>query len=103
MINTSLSHHEFGDANDTLFARIASDLREKGYSINPAALPETLGEKLYQHLGSMEQEKFDQAGIGRDRQLMQTPLYAVMKFAGLPASRMLAVRGWIGPMTCRCF
>jgi SM-20-related protein len=71
MINTSLSHHEFGDANDTLFARIASDLREKGYSINPAALPESLGEKLYQHLGSMEQEKFDQAGIGRDRQLMQ--------------------------------
>lgn len=71
MPNTSLTHDEFGNRNNALFARIASDLRENGYSINPDALPEGLGEKLYQHLGTMEQEQFDRAGIGRDRQLMQ--------------------------------
>ena len=35
--------------DETLFAGIASDLREQGYSIRPAALPADLAEALYAH------------------------------------------------------
>lgn len=59
------------DTDDDLFERIARDIREKGYSINSAALPLVLCEELLEHLAQMNTEKFSQAGIGRDIQHMQ--------------------------------
>lgn len=57
--------------DDTLFQRIADDLREKGHSINPASLPLDLTCELLAHLETMDNSKFDQAGIGREQQHMQ--------------------------------
>jgi len=58
----------FDNTSDILFERIASDIREKGYSINPAALPLELTDALMQHLACMQASKFTDAGIGRGRQ-----------------------------------
>ena len=55
-----------GEGSD-FFEKIALDLQEKGFSINPCALPHTLSESLYYHLQSMPQFNFEQAGIGRDQ------------------------------------
>jgi SM-20-related protein len=49
------------------YERIAQDLQEKGFSINPCALPEHLAEKLSGHLHGMPQFKFEQAGVGREQ------------------------------------
>jgi SM-20-related protein len=55
-----------GEANN-FFEKIALDLQEKGFSINPCALPQELSENLFYHLQSMPQFYFEQAGIGRDQ------------------------------------
>ena len=70
------SHQKVGVSNDDagnlgLFARIAEDIRNKGYSINPGALPHGLGECLHQRLRSMGDEKFVHARIGREQLLMK--------------------------------
>jgi SM-20-related protein len=51
--------------DDGLFARIAQDLQQQGYSICPAALPEKLATTLHLHQQVMDEEKFQRAGIGR--------------------------------------
>lgn len=58
-----------GSGDELLFARIADDLTEKGYSIQPAALPEYLCQTLYEHLAQMSEAKFEAAGIGRQSDL----------------------------------
>ncbi len=58
-------------SDDTLFQRIADELRGKGYSINPAALPAYLTNDLLSHLQAMDTSQFDDAGIGREQQHMQ--------------------------------
>lgn len=55
-------------AENDFFEKIAQDLYEKGFSIQAAALPARLSAHLYQHLQSMPQYKFEQAGIGRDQE-----------------------------------
>lgn len=50
---------------DLLFSRIADDLENKGFSIQPTALPIALTDELSAHLQSMRPELFDPAGIGR--------------------------------------
>lgn len=50
-----------------LFEAIAQNLLAQGYSIHPQALPATLTQELYQHLQQMPRQKFDPAGIGRER------------------------------------
>lgn len=55
---------------DGLFGRIAEDLRVKGYSINPAALPAWLTDALMAHLAHMDEAHFNTAGIGRELQHM---------------------------------
>ena len=57
--------------DETLFAGIASDLREQGYSIRPAALPADLAEALYAHQLGLSGDDFTAAGIGRGNDLMQ--------------------------------
>lgn len=59
------------NTSDVLFERIALDIRDKGYSINPAALPSALCNALIAHLVQMNDSKFTAAGIGRDMQHMQ--------------------------------
>jgi SM-20-related protein len=56
----------------TLFESIAQDVLEKGYSVKPSALPESLTEKLYNHLAQMNEEKFKPAGIGRGNQQVKS-------------------------------
>ncbi|MBL7004061.1 MAG: 2OG-Fe(II) oxygenase [Gammaproteobacteria bacterium] len=51
--------------NETLFALIAQDIQQKGYSIRPGALPEELANSLFFHQQAMDAEKFKKAGIGR--------------------------------------
>jgi SM-20-related protein len=51
--------------NETLFARIAQDIETQGYSIRPGALPEALASALFIHQQTMEEEKYERAGIGR--------------------------------------
>ncbi|SDW07171.1 2OG-Fe(II) oxygenase [Marinobacter mobilis] len=50
-----------------LYEAIASDLLNKGYSINIGALPEALTEALWQQVQSLSQQEFSAAGIGRDK------------------------------------
>lgn len=59
-----------GSTNDGLFESIAEDIRVKGYSINPGALPVSLTDALITHLVQMNQEQFNPAGIGREQQHM---------------------------------
>lgn len=56
--------------SELLFARIADDLLNKGYSINPCALPEGLADDLLLQLHAMSEQKFSPAGIGRDHEQM---------------------------------
>jgi len=58
-------------SRDFLFGRIAEDIRIKGYSINPGALPASLTDALIAHLLQMDDEQFNLAGIGRELQHMQ--------------------------------
>ncbi|QFT55032.1 2OG-Fe(II) oxygenase [Microbulbifer sp. THAF38] len=51
--------------DETLFAHIARDLTEQGYSIRHAALPESLSNALFTYQQEMNAEKFIDAGIGR--------------------------------------
>jgi SM-20-related protein len=57
------SETEFQD----FFERIAQDIQEKGFSINPYALPVALAEDLSTHVHAMPEFKFEQAGIGREQ------------------------------------
>lgn len=57
--------------DNTLFQRIADDLRYQGYSINPGALPADLTHALLSQLEELDKSQFDHAGIGRQQQHMQ--------------------------------
>ncbi|TVZ40443.1 SM-20-related protein [Alteromonadaceae bacterium 2753L.S.0a.02] len=54
-----------GFEDDSLFARIATDIEIKGFSINPAALPHELGDSLSAYAHQLHAAKFERAGIGR--------------------------------------
>ncbi|MGD8873781.1 MAG: 2OG-Fe(II) oxygenase [Gammaproteobacteria bacterium] len=54
------------NSGDGLFGRIADDLQDKGYSINPAVLPASLSDALLAHMLQMQDEQFNPAGIGRE-------------------------------------
>ena len=53
-----------------LFEQIAQDIKRKGYSIHPNALPDYLVTDLISHLDSMKDSQFEKAGIGREQNLM---------------------------------
>ncbi len=57
-----------------LIEKIANDLLQQGYSINPAALPPLLVEKLHTQALTASAARFVPAGVGRDlaRQLDET-------------------------------
>ena len=49
-----------------IFDTIANGLADQGYIILPVALPAELTDDLYQHVKSLQEEKFRRAGIGRE-------------------------------------
>ncbi len=53
-------------SDDHLFENIANDILQKGYSINPGALPHDLADKLWAHVTAMKPEEFKRAGVGRN-------------------------------------
>jgi SM-20-related protein len=59
-----------GADSEELFASIAGDLLNRGYSINPCALAAGLADELLLHLHSMAARQFAPAGIGRERDQM---------------------------------
>ncbi|TNF88218.1 MAG: 2OG-Fe(II) oxygenase [Gammaproteobacteria bacterium] len=72
MVAYELSSNLYCDEfNQALFERIARDIEKKGYSINPAALPIGLSAILFDHVIQMSGSKFENAGIGRERQYMK--------------------------------
>jgi len=48
-----------------VFARIARDLRERGFTVCPDALPNALASSLLYHLTEMNGARFTRAGVGR--------------------------------------
>jgi SM-20-related protein len=50
---------------ESLFEIISNDIIDKGYSIRPYALPESLTTLLLQHITEMPESNFKRAGIGR--------------------------------------
>lgn len=61
------------DGDDPLFLRIAADLLEKGWSVNPNALPPELAATLHAQLQSSSPEEFTSAGVGRSTDYMLNP------------------------------
>ena len=53
-------------ADSGLFSRMAGDLRDRGYSVCPGALPGALAGGLLAHLHSMSGARFTPAGVGRE-------------------------------------
>lgn len=58
--------------DETLFQQIADDLREKGFSVRPAALPEHIANALYAQQQSLSDHKYSDAGIGRGTNFVKT-------------------------------
>lgn len=53
------------DGEDPLFAQIADELSEQGWSVIPNALPPTLAAQLHQQILAMDETQFTRAGVGR--------------------------------------
>ncbi len=53
------------EVNIPLFETIATNILDKGYSVNFNALPAKLGESLWLHMKNMDLEKYLPAGVGR--------------------------------------
>lgn len=61
----ALDSAELAAGEELLFARIARDLRERGFTVCPNALPGPLAGGLQDHLAQMNHERFTRAGVGR--------------------------------------
>lgn len=59
------------DGDEPLFAKIAQDLKHKGYSLNLNAVAAPLCAELLAQLQQLEPESFHRAGIGRAREHTQ--------------------------------
>jgi SM-20-related protein len=68
---TSFINDLIESENEILFDKISSDLYDKGYSINPFAMPISLTNQLFEHMNSLDSVEFSPAKIGRSQDLMQ--------------------------------
>lgn len=59
------------DYPQSLFAKIASDLVEQGYSIQLQALPMQMTQALYEQVTQLHEQEFSRAGIGRKDEFQQ--------------------------------
>ena len=57
-----------GDSDEPLFARIADDVYQQGYSIQPLALPSDLALLLAAEVHGLGPGYFERAGVGRQRE-----------------------------------
>ncbi|MBU2887519.1 2OG-Fe(II) oxygenase [Gilvimarinus agarilyticus] len=66
-MNTSFATDigQTSEQSAALFAKVACDIRERGYSILPEALPEPLTRQLLQQVSNLDETEFVAAGIGR--------------------------------------
>ncbi len=72
-IQPFLGNDDGNSHDETLFARIAEDIEQKGYSIQPAALPEPIAAALLeQHQQFLKEEGFKEAGVGRGVDYVKT-------------------------------
>ncbi|MFT6056566.1 MAG: SM-20-related protein [Pseudohongiellaceae bacterium] len=74
LVQKNIYHANEEDLNSALFARIAIDLRDKGFSINSTSLPVSLSEQLRAHVLSMDEENFSAAGVGRGNDFVKDSL-----------------------------
>ena len=80
MDNNINSHNGSDESNfdltssQSLFERIADDIQNKGYSINPDSLPSGLGDSLLHRIDNMGEDKFVHARIGREQLLMKNTI-----------------------------
>ena len=58
MLNKIIKFKESDTTDEGLFERIALDIQDKGYSINPNALPFSLGDELLRHVNKLSDDKF---------------------------------------------
>lgn len=63
--------HIVEQQNKNLFAQVTRDLTDKGYSIQPFALPFDLSNALHNQVLSMSDQSFTEAGIGRSNEHMR--------------------------------
>ena len=64
-VNNALLADRDSTINETIFSLITQDIKDKGFSVRPCALPEELANSLFFHQQAMEAEQFKKAGIGR--------------------------------------
>lgn len=83
-----------GGYDEGLFAKIAAQLRTRGFSVNPAAVPLDVVQPLQQHVLSMEAEKFSAAGIGRGRKHTHSSFVRTDAICWIDGSSM-AGRAWL--------
>lgn len=74
------------DCDNALLERIAVDLREKGFSINPAAFSPTLAASLYRHVLAIQNAKFSNAGIGRGEDYLHNKFVRTDKICWIDGS-----------------
>ncbi len=71
-IETLPSAEESGCEHSDLFTAIADDIRQRGYSIRPGALPDTIAHSLLAHQLSLDPAKYSEAGVGRGHGFTKT-------------------------------
>jgi SM-20-related protein len=57
--------------DETVFAFIAQDIEQQGYSIRHGALPENVAEALFMHQRSLDSDMYTDAGIGRGERYLK--------------------------------
>lgn len=82
------------EADNPLFVVIANELRDKGYSIIPNALPKNLAELLLQDARSSGHKSFSKAGIGRAAKHHKNPFVRQDKIAWIEGETG-AERQWL--------
>jgi SM-20-related protein len=70
-MSSILAFSQLPPEDDALFAQIANDIRARGYSVLPSALPEQISSALLEHLAQLDEEAFYRASIGRGDDQMQ--------------------------------
>ncbi len=89
-----LSIDDKGTIDETLFARIAKDIENQGYSIRPTSLPEELATSLYNHQQTMNAEQFTSAGIGRGDAYLKNEFVRTEKICWI-TGESIAERQWL--------
>lgn len=67
-----IGHNGDTPTDENIFALIADDIEQKGYSIRHGALPIHLSNALLEHHHSLSQAHFEEAGIGRGDAFVKT-------------------------------